>query len=102
MAYQVPDYANAAGVTPFEFTLPDGTTHQVRSFNLVSAAEISRIASAGRRDDLTPLVTTLSGDDAALADALWALPIRAVTDLYTAWQRAAGISQGESRASSAS
>jgi len=51
---------------------------------------------------MAPLIAALSDGRDDVADALWDLPIKGVVDIYAAWQRAAGITQGESKASSPS
>lgn len=101
MTYIVPDYT--AQTDPFSYRLPGWDTDvELASFNHLPTRQIARLASAARGDDMTPLITALAGGREDVADALWDLPVKGIVDLYTAWQQAAGVTQGESRASSTS
>lgn len=96
MTYKVPDFAADKTLKAFEFELPGADkVFTVKSFNLLTAAEISSITIAAKKDDLTPMITLLSGGDSECDTLLWNLPIKALTGLYEAWQKQAGISAGE-------
>ena len=101
MTYIVPDYNQPTA--PFDYRLPGWQEDvSIPSYNHLPTRQIARLAVSARQDDMAPLIAALSDGRDDVADALWDLPIKGVVDIYAAWQRAAGITQGESKASSPS
>lgn len=101
MTYVVPDYT--AQTQEFTYRLPGwGEDVTLPSYNTIPTRRVARLARAVKADDLSPLVEALSGGRSDVADTLWALPVRALGEIYQAWQAAAGVTPGESKASSTS
>ena len=98
MVYEVPDYKKSIDQDKFSFQTGSGV-HTATRFDLLPTTFAENLSDLENKHVVKALRLALAGNDQKLADELGALPLKAIQGLIEAWQKSAGVTLGESKAS---
>lgn len=98
MGYKLPDWKKSLDQNMFDFETDTGETFKLPKAEYLTGNQVQRFAQA---DSIEGGVYTVLDEVApGLGTALAAVPVKYVKEFIAEWQKDAGISLGESSASS--